>query len=276
MFDSDWFGLQSVRRSRTKKKGNLSFDDDFKFISGGGLGDSNEDPWNLDAAIRFAKHKQESVSWWSNLENHMNSRCFHNPQFVVLKWTRAVLSCLGLCCINDVWNIAFRQLSRSFCGRLSCFLSYIICCNYNLFLSKFVVRQRASAVLSCSRLCCINIILKKIWRFVCCRGHFVDDWIVFRPILSFCNCNLFWSELKSEYIWRVKFRPRELYEVRVVHSKTCLHERCSFNFVFLSISLATENALIEILKKIIYNVCKNILARVWCSLFVLSSLVEGL
>ena len=62
MFDSDWFGLQSVRRSRTKKKGNLSFDDDFKFISEGGLGDSNKDPWNLDAAIRFAKHKQESVS----------------------------------------------------------------------------------------------------------------------------------------------------------------------------------------------------------------------
>ena len=55
-------GLQSVRRSRTKKKGNLSFDDDFKFISEGGLGDNNEDPWNLDAAIRFAKYKQESVS----------------------------------------------------------------------------------------------------------------------------------------------------------------------------------------------------------------------
>ena len=185
MFDSDWFGLQSVRRSRTKKKGNLSFDDDFKFISGGGLEDSNEDPWNLDAAIRFAKHKQESVSWWSNLENHMNSRWFHNPQFVVLKWTRAVLSCLGLCCINNVWNIAFRQLSRSFCGRLSCFLSYIICCNYNLFLSKFVVRQRASAVLSCSRLCCINIILKKNmafrllpWSF-CGRLNCFPSYIIF-------------------------------------------------------------------------------------------------
>ena len=62
MFNCDQFGLQSVRRSRTKKKGNLSFDDDFKFISGGGLEDSNEDPWKLDAAIRFAKHKQESVS----------------------------------------------------------------------------------------------------------------------------------------------------------------------------------------------------------------------
>ena len=114
--------------------------------------------------------------------------------------------------------MAFHLLPWSFCGRLNCFPSYIIFCNYNLF----------------------------------------------------------WSELKSECIWRVKFRPRELYEVRVVHSKTCLHERCSFNFVFLRISLATENALIEILKKIIYNVCKNILARMWCSLFVLSSLVEGL
>ena len=114
--------------------------------------------------------------------------------------------------------MAFHLLLWSFCGRLNCFPSYIIFCNYNLF----------------------------------------------------------WSELKSEYIWRVKFRPRELYEVRVVHSKTCLHKRCSLNFVFLRISLATENALIEILKKIIYNVCKNILARRWCSLFVLSSLVEGL
>ena len=81
MFDSDWFGLQSVRRSRTKKKGNLSFDDDFKFISEGGLEDSNEDPWNLDAAIRFAKYKQESVSWWSNLDKHMKSRWFHNLWF---------------------------------------------------------------------------------------------------------------------------------------------------------------------------------------------------
>ena len=64
----------------------------------------------------------------------------------------------GLCCINDVWNVAFHQLSRSFCGRLTCFPSILFVTTY--FLSQFVVQQRAPAVLSCSRLCCINIILK--------------------------------------------------------------------------------------------------------------------
>lgn len=62
MFESDSFALQIVRSSRTKKKGSSSFDNDFQFISGEGFEDGNEDPWNLDAAIRFAKHKQESVS----------------------------------------------------------------------------------------------------------------------------------------------------------------------------------------------------------------------
>ncbi|CAH3041031.1 unnamed protein product [Pocillopora meandrina] len=72
--DSEEETEKSVRRSRTKKKGNLSFDDDFKFISGGGLEDSNEDPWNLDAAIRFAKHKQESNSNSSSLQDKIVKR----------------------------------------------------------------------------------------------------------------------------------------------------------------------------------------------------------
>ena len=33
--------------------------------------------------MRFAKHKQELVSWWSNLESHFKSHVFLNPQFVV-------------------------------------------------------------------------------------------------------------------------------------------------------------------------------------------------
>lgn len=57
MFNCGQFGLQFVRRSRIKKKGNLFFDDDFKFIFGGGFEDSNEDLWNLDVVIRFVKYK---------------------------------------------------------------------------------------------------------------------------------------------------------------------------------------------------------------------------
>ena len=138
MFESDSFALQIVRSSRTKKKGSSSFDNDFQFISGEGFEDGNEDPWNLDAAIRFAKHKQESVSWCSNLGNHTKGRLFLNSQFMVQQWTRAVLSCPRSCCKNNVWNMSFHLLPWSFCGQLNCFLSYIIWFNYNLFLASEV------------------------------------------------------------------------------------------------------------------------------------------
>ena len=99
--------------------------------------------------------------------------------------------------------------------KIEMFPVYIIC--YNLFLSLFVVRQRAPAVLSCSRLCGINIILKHgVYLLL---YSFCEPLNCFPSYIILCNYNLFWSELKSKYIWRVKFRPRELYEVRVVHSK---------------------------------------------------------
>nr|XP_058971698.1 uncharacterized protein LOC131798044 [Pocillopora verrucosa] len=72
--DSEEETEEIVRSSRTKKKGSSSFDNDFQFLSGEGFEDGNEDPWNLDAAIRFAKHKQESNNNSSSLQDKIVKR----------------------------------------------------------------------------------------------------------------------------------------------------------------------------------------------------------
>ena len=61
LFLNDFHCLQLAKKAKTKKKGRSLFEDDFEFFSGE-PDDTFRDPWNLDAAIKFAKQKQESVS----------------------------------------------------------------------------------------------------------------------------------------------------------------------------------------------------------------------
>ena len=152
--------------------------------------------------------------------------------------------------------MSFHFLSQSFCERLNCFPSYVICCNYNLLFITIcgsTCVQRTRAVLSCLRLWWINnswntsmSIHLLLWSF-CERLNCLPSYSICYPQ------NLFSSELKLGYIvnrhngeWSfdhgycIKMRVMSI-SVRLEHI-----EQFPFNFVFSRVSLTTTNAVTEL------------------------------
>ncbi|XP_073234182.1 probable ATP-dependent RNA helicase DDX27 [Porites lutea] len=71
--DSEDESEKPVKKTKAKKKGKSLFDDSFQFFSGD-TEDFSEDPWNLDAAINFAKRKQVSTINSSSLQDKIAKR----------------------------------------------------------------------------------------------------------------------------------------------------------------------------------------------------------